>query len=233
MAPVRHSSKISASRAAPSASETAYGMLHDAIVDCTIPPGTRFTQDELETRTGLGKTPVREALQRLVKDGLVRVAPRKGYRVTEVTERDVEELCALRLLVEPRAAVLAAERGLSADQVAALTKLARVGYEVADPASMRAFHRANRAFHATIASACGNARMAQLVDQLLAESQRMIQFGLMLAPHSESAVHDHKALVAALRRKDTRRTRQLVEQEIRATRAMILESLSQAAASAG
>jgi DNA-binding GntR family transcriptional regulator len=212
--------------ATPSATDTAYGMLHDAIVGCTILPGARFTQDELAASTGLGKTPIREALQRLVNDGLVRVAPRKGYAVTEVTERDVEELCAVRLLIEPRAAVLAAERGITRDQLATLTTLARIGYDVADLESMRAFHRANRSLHATIASACGNTRMAQLVDQLLAESQRMIQFGLMLAPHSETAVHDHKALVAALRQKDARRTRQLVEQEVRATRAMILDSLA-------
>jgi DNA-binding GntR family transcriptional regulator len=212
--------------ALPSASEAAYAQLRDEIVLCELAPGDRITESEVARRIGLGKTPVREALRRLMHEGLVLVRPRQSYVVAPITLADVEELCALRLIVEPAAVTLAAGR-LDASRVATLDRLSRVGYDLADPASIRAFHQANRTLHTTIAQASGNARLAALVDQLLVELQRMIQFGLLVHPRSDSgaSVARHVALVNALRRGHATAARQLVEREIRATERMVTESL--------
>jgi DNA-binding GntR family transcriptional regulator len=209
---------------APSASETAYAQLRRGIISCTRAPGERLTESEVAEQMAIGKTPVREALRRLVHEGLVLVHPRKGYLVAPVTLRDVENICGLRFIVEPAAVALAATR-LDTARAAKLEQLCHVGYDVAKPASVRAFHHANRAFHATIAEACGNPRLAALVDQLLVESQRIIQFGMLVYPHSDEAVHSHEALLAALRRRQASAAKRLVEQEIRATERMVIDSL--------
>jgi len=172
----------------------------------------------------LGKTPVREALRQLVHEGLVVVHPRRGYVVAPVTLRDVEDLCGLRLIVEPAAVALAAGR-MDEDTTAALERLCHIGYEVADPVSVHEFHAANRSFHSTIARACGNPRVAALVDQLLVESQRIIQFGMLLQPHSDEAVHSHEALLDALREGNAATARRIVAQEIRDTQRMVIDGL--------
>jgi DNA-binding GntR family transcriptional regulator len=208
----------------PSASATAYARLHEQIVACTRAPGDRLTENDVAEQMHLGKTPVREALRRLVHEGLVLVHPRKGYVVAPVTERDVNEVCGLRLIVEPAAVALAAGR-LDAAHTATLERWCHVGYDVANPKSVRAFHRANRAFHRTIAEACGNKRLARLVGQVLVESHRIIQFGMLRLPRSDDAVRGHEALLDAVRRGDAARARRLVAGEIRATQRMVIESL--------
>lgn len=209
---------------APSASATAYAHLREQIIDCARAPGERLTESEVATQMHLGKTPVREALRQLVHEGLVVVHPRRGYVVAPVTLSDVEDLCGLRLIVEPAAVALAAEH-MDDDVAAALEKLCHIGYEVSDPESVRAFHRVNRSFHSTIARACGNPRLAALIDQLLVESQRIIQFGMLLQPHSDEAVHSHEALLDALKARNASAARRIVAQEIRDTQRMVIDGL--------
>lgn len=216
----------STAKAAPSASAMAYAQLREEIVDCARAPGERLTESDVATRMKMGKTPVREALRQLVHEGLVVVHPRRGYVVAPVTLRDVEDLCGLRLIVEPAAVAMAAER-LDDETTAALEQWCHIGYEVAEPASVRAFHSANRSFHGTIARACGNPRVAALVDQLLVESQRIIQFGMLLQPHSDEAVHSHEALLEALREGNASAARRIVAQEIRDTQKMVIDGLLQ------
>jgi DNA-binding GntR family transcriptional regulator len=207
-----------------SASEIAYVQLRQSIIACERPPGERLTESEVANRMRAGKTPVREALRRLVHEGLVVVRPRQGYAVAPISLRDVEDLCGLRLIVEPAAVTLATGR-LDRARTSALDELCHVGYDVTKPESVRAFLHANRLFHATIADACGNRKLAALVDQLLVESQRIIQFGMLLHPQSQEAVHSHEALLAALRRKRAPEARRLVEEEIHATERMVVESI--------
>ncbi|HEX5435743.1 MAG TPA: GntR family transcriptional regulator [Gemmatimonadaceae bacterium] len=207
-----------------SASATAYHRLREQIIACARAPGERLTEGEVAERMRLGKTPVREALRRLVQEGLVQVLPRRAYVVAPITARDVDDVCGLRLIVEPAAVALAAARMPPGD-IATLERWCHVGYDVANPATVRAFHHANRAFHTTIAESCGNQRLAALVAQLLIESHRVIQFGMLRLPHSDQAVHGHEALVGALRNRDASAARRLVAGEIRATRRMVLDSL--------
>ncbi len=210
----------------PSASTLAYARLRDEIVDCALVPGERLTEGDVAARVRMGKTPVREALRQLVHEGLVAVHPRRGYVVAPVTLSDVEALCGLRLIVEPAAVALAAER-LDEATTTALEKWCHIGYEVANRASVREFHSANRSFHVTIAKACGNPRVAALVDQLLVESQRIIQFGMLLHPHSDEAVHSHEALLEALREGNSSAARRIIAQEIRDTQRMVVDGLLQ------
>jgi DNA-binding GntR family transcriptional regulator len=209
---------------APPASAMAYAKLREEIIDCVRSPGERLTESEVAAQMQLGKTPVREALRQLVHEGLVRVHPRRGYIVSPVTLRDVENLCGLRLIVEPAAVALAAGK-LDDERAAILERWCRVGYEVTDPDSVHKFHMANRAFHATIAQACGNPRLAALVDQMLVESQRLIQFGMLLQPHSDEAVHSHEALLEAVREGNAAAARRIVAQEIRDTQRMVIDGL--------
>jgi DNA-binding GntR family transcriptional regulator len=198
--------------------------LREQIIECTRAPGARLTESDVAEQMRIGKTPVREALRRLVHEGLMLVHPRKGYVVAPITLRDVEDVCGLRLIVEPAAVALAAGR-LDRARTETLEQWCHVGYDVADPKSVRAFHHANRAFHTTIAEACGNRRLAALVAQVLIESHRIIQFGMLRLPHSKEAVRAHEALLRALRRGEAAPARRLVAQEIPATRRMVIESL--------
>jgi DNA-binding GntR family transcriptional regulator len=87
-----------------------YGKLRSAIRNQELRPGDRLREVQLAERLGVSRTPVREALKRLEADGLTRVAPPRGYVVTELTHRRVMELYAMREILAGVAARFAAEQ---------------------------------------------------------------------------------------------------------------------------
>jgi DNA-binding GntR family transcriptional regulator len=87
--------------------ESAYSLLRGKILDCELMPGTPLTEGSVVGRLEIGKTPVREAMRRLVQEGLLRVTPRAGYRVAPVTLKDLDEVFRLRQIAEGASAALA------------------------------------------------------------------------------------------------------------------------------
>lgn len=211
-------------RSAPSLTDEAYTILKDEILDCRLAPGERLTEAAVSTRLEIGKTPTREALRNLVRDGLVQVVPRHGYRITPITLSDVQELFGLRLVVEPASVGLAIAH-LNDTHFSHLERLAEVEYVPGDRKRMREFLHANIEFHYTIALASQNSRIAELVKQLLTESQRLINFGVNHHPQREQTRREHRQLCVALRNRDSNAAQQLAENHLRATQQMVIDSL--------
>lgn len=93
------------------ASEKAYQVLLDEIVDGTLAPGTVLAEVEQAARIGVSRTPLREALSQLRKDGLIEPQAGRGLIVTDISVDDIVELYELRQPLEQQAARLAAVRG--------------------------------------------------------------------------------------------------------------------------
>src|SRR5579872_4621320 len=93
-----------------SQTEQAYDKIKRMIVELALPPGSQFTESKLVSMGTTSKTPIREALVRLQRDGLVESVPRSGYRVTPVTLKDTRNLCEFRRLIECEVAERAATR---------------------------------------------------------------------------------------------------------------------------
>lgn len=88
----------------------AYAALRRDILSCKLVPGALVTEGELMTTYGFGKNSCRIALTRLAHDRLIFARPRRGYQVAPITLKDVEEVFALRVQLEPMAARLAIGR---------------------------------------------------------------------------------------------------------------------------
>jgi DNA-binding GntR family transcriptional regulator len=202
----------------------AYQRLRSAIVECRLAPGQRITEASVAQKLQVGETPAREALRQLVLEGLVRVTPRHGYAVAPISLRDVHELFELRMMIEPAAAALAAGNSSTAC-LTRMKKLSEIGYAPEDQDSVRKFLRANTELHTYIASVSGNRRMAQLLGQLLSESERLIHFGVRSHPQSDRTVTEHRRLLDAFVNKDPKVARQVIEEHVAATRQMVFESL--------
>lgn len=109
--------------------------------------------------------------------------------------------------------------------LARLEKLCRVDYADGRQDSVRRFLRANTDLHAGIARMAGNRRIVKLLIQLLSEGERLINFGMLSHPQSEQTVSEHERLLAALAARDGASARQIMEEHVRATRRMVVESL--------
>lgn len=205
--------------------ERAYDAIKSRVVCLDIAPGAIFTESKMAAELNLGKTPVREALMRLKREGLVEVLARSGYRAAPVTLRDVKELMALRVLLECEAASLAAQAMTDPHQLRSLDELCQVAYDPHDRASISRFLRANTKFHVTIAEAAGNSRLARTLEQLLHELERIFHLGLALTARTQEIVHEHEDLVGAIMRGDAATAREVALAQCQASQKMVLDAL--------
>lgn len=140
-----------------------YERLRQHVISGELPPGTWLRHDELARQLGVSHTPVRGALDRLVTEGLAEHVPYKGVRVIEYSHEEIAELFALRLLLEPIAARLAAHNA----GTKALTELQQIlnqGIEMGQAGDLTGRRELNRRFHAAIHAASQSANLSRLLE---------------------------------------------------------------------
>jgi DNA-binding GntR family transcriptional regulator len=207
-----------------SSADSAYDHLKHLILTSELHPGAELREAALTESTGFGRTPVREALRRLVHEGFVEVRPRQGYRVSVVTLARVRDLFEMRLLLEPTAVELAAERAAQHD-LEALRPLAETVYLPGDARSYEQFLVDNREFHVRVAQAAGNEILARTLRVLLEDMQRLF-FVTFDGRHGASEqLHEHHDLYDALLARDAARARDIVVAQIEESRARVLDAL--------
>jgi DNA-binding GntR family transcriptional regulator len=202
----------------------AYERLLREVIECHLPPGERLTEASVAQRLALGKTPAREALHRLILEGLVIVSPRDGYYVAPITIRDVDEIFQLRKIVESAAAKMAA--GNNTVSHTRLKKLGTMRCRASDPESLRAFVRANTAFHIEIATLSGNRQLSKFIAQLLSASDRFVNLGMTQRPQqAEGTLVQHRKLTAAIIGGDGDAAARIAEEHIEMSHRMVIDGL--------
>src|SRR6184192_4459490 len=109
-----------------SQSEAAYFLIRDRILSLALPPGSLVHEAQLRQELSIGRTPIREALQRLGHEKLVRSVPNRGTFVTDVNITDLARITEVRVVLEGHAARLAAERIGAGDRVTITDLLERL-----------------------------------------------------------------------------------------------------------
>jgi DNA-binding GntR family transcriptional regulator len=195
----------SPARAAPARATTlstdVYLQLRADLLSGRLAPGEKLPADALRQRFGVASSPIREALNRLVSEGLVSLADQKGFRVAPVSEQELRELAEARCWVDGsalREAIGRHDAAWEESLVLALHRLARVErHPSAEPDEARAeWERLHRGFHAALVAGCGNERIARISAQLFDSAER---YRLLAADRIPEACElgEHSALVDA------------------------------------
>jgi len=166
-------------RSGGSLAEAAYQDIRRRVLRCELAPGERVTEAGLVVLTGHSRTPVREALGRLAREGLVRPIPRQGYRVTPVTLGDVEDLFDMWSILGPAVAERAAGRLTAAGRGRMRSAVETDGYDADDAASVDAWLAAMHDAQVAMAEATGNVRLVEAVDRLDADFQRVFRVAFL------------------------------------------------------
>ncbi len=135
--------------------DKAYGRLEELIVTLQLPPGTVLSEVTVAQRLGIGRTPIREALQRLARDGLVNILPRRGVLVSEIDLRAQLRLLEVRRELERLMARGAAERA-TAEERAQFGEIARGMRLAADKVDDIAFMRLDQQLNTLVSAAARN-----------------------------------------------------------------------------
>jgi DNA-binding GntR family transcriptional regulator len=191
--------------------------LRAAVISGQLKPGVVYSAPTLAATFGVSATPVREAMLDLAKEGLVEALRNKGFRITELSSQDLDELTELRMLIEvPTTARLAGR--LSPEALGELRSLAHAIEEGAATGDLIPYLEADREFHLTLLGHAGNRHLVHLVADLRSRARlyglgQLAGTGLLI----ESA-REHTLLVDLLGRGDQAGAESLMRQHIQHVR---------------
>jgi DNA-binding GntR family transcriptional regulator len=199
-------------------SRTVADWLAGRIVAGEEPPGARLIETKLATQAGVSRSPVREALRILAVEGLVEVVPRLGAQVALVGPADVRELYACRMLLEPRAAGLAAEAVTDAGLQELDAIRAAMERAVFDEDPKR-FLTDNIAYFRALLAHCPNATLRELVELTWGKARRYWSIFARLPQYGRGSLEQHlllhQAVHARERKNAEREDRAILERALR------------------
>ncbi|MDR3515087.1 MAG: GntR family transcriptional regulator [Azospirillaceae bacterium] len=179
----------------------AYGLIREMIATGALDARSALSERGLAEALGIGRTPVREAIKALTRDGLLSVSPMRGTFVRSLSLADLREIHEIRQALEGAAAFHAAQRGPS-------PALRRAAADLAAVAAPECFdvdeaQRIGWRFHQALFDATGNRRLTQMYETLRAQSGLALQ-GMpgYDAARSRQAIQEHLQIFAAVDARD-------------------------------
>ncbi|MER5741709.1 GntR family transcriptional regulator [Streptomyces sp. NPDC059913] len=165
--------------------------LRAALISGELRPGVIYSAPALAADFGVSATPVREAMLDLAREGLVEAVRNKGFRVTELTEQDLDDFTELRVMIEVPTVGRIARMGKTAE-LEALRPLARAIVEAAAEHDILGYLEADRRFHLELLGLAGNRRLVEEVGNLRKRSRlfglnRLDASGLLVQSAEEHA----------------------------------------------
>lgn len=201
--------------------------LRDAITRGAFPPGAQLGEVDLAARLGVSRGPLREAMQRLVQEGLLRGERHRGLFVVELGLADVHDIYAARLVVEQAAAGMIL-RGGRPDAVPALTEAQQAIVAAAASGDPVRLADADQQFHTTLVRMSGSQRLERMALTLLAETRMCLMALQATRPAPEQLVVEHQGLLDAVAAGDGVRLSDLLAEHMRDAVARIEADLAEA-----
>ncbi len=186
------------------ASDTALRELRRMIITLELEPGEAITEESLGAHLKVSRTPIREALQQLVREHLVVATPHRGVSVATLNLTDFFAMLEATEAVDATLMRLAAKR-LTDAQLTELDELLRLSDEAEAAGDFEQVVELDFTFHNVIAGASSNHFLIEFHDTLHRLSTRFVFLGFKRAGTATGAIADHRAMVAALRARDADR----------------------------
>ncbi len=175
-----------------------YIKLKQAITDGVFPSGSRLVESELAERLKVSRTPVREALQRLAREGLVTVLPRKGVVVESLSLPGLEEVFLLREVLEGLAGSLAAQR-ITDEELRELGRIVDESHKAAEENDTENAIRLNSEFHSMIIAAARSPRLAELLNVVMGQISSYRRISMSGPGRPKTAADEHAKILQALK----------------------------------
>jgi DNA-binding GntR family transcriptional regulator len=193
-------------------SDKAYQLIRQKIITLELPPLAAIDEQALMEDLQLGRTPIREALQRLSSEGLIFSAPRRGMFVADISITDLQQIFELRLVLEGFCARLAAQRATQ-EQLSQMAEIVGELEHVPDGDS-RALMVIDERFHEVLYEAADNEFLSDILNRLHALSFRLWYLVLERLGDVRPAMEQHIEITDALRARDEGKAEELLQQHI-------------------
>jgi DNA-binding GntR family transcriptional regulator len=193
-------------------SDKAYHLIRHKIITLELPPLSAIDEQVLMQDLQLGRTPIREALQRLAVEDLVFFAPRRGIFVSDISITDLQKIFEARLVLEGFCARLAAQRA-TPEQLAEMDSVVRALDQV-KPGDSRALMAIDERFHEALYEAADNEFIADTAKRLHALSFRLWYLVLDRLGNVRAAMDQHVEIADAVKAGDAPKAEAIIQRHI-------------------
>lgn len=190
-----------------------FNALRSAIITGKLPPGERLMEIKLATELRVSRTPVREAIRKLEREGLVITTARKGAEVAPINEKDLKEVLEVRKALESLACQIASQK-ITNEQVAQLREMNRSILEAIEDKDTEAITQRDIEFHEVIYVITENSRLINMLHQL---KEHVLRYRLQYIKdmkNKKAIVEEHEKIINALEAHSVRLSRREIERHI-------------------
>ncbi|MDO5100284.1 MAG: GntR family transcriptional regulator [Eubacteriales bacterium] len=182
--------------------DVVFATIRDAIIKGALKPGERLREITLAKKLGVSRTPVREAIRKLELEGLVKMVPRKGAEVAEMSVKNIQDVLVIRRVLEELAVRIAC-RCINEEQLAKLDEVGREFESLYGKADdLNAAAKADVHFHELIYESTNNPRLIHILSNLREQIYRYRLEYLKVDRAHEVLVEEHRRILEALRERD-------------------------------
>ena len=173
--------------------------LRDSIVNGSLEPGSQLSEVELATTFGVSRGPVREALQRLIQEGLVRSEPHRGVFVPILSEDDVRDIYLARNALETSAVQHIIDIGRGEQAAEELDQLVKLMADAAAADDWESVGRFDLEFHTALVAATGSERLQRMFGTVISETRLCL--GVLTAADARGdLVEEHRQIATMIRK---------------------------------
>jgi DNA-binding GntR family transcriptional regulator len=211
-------------------SEQAFAQLRHAVLAGAFEPGAKLKIDELQGSFGFSSSPLREALNRLSQEGLVKADDRKGFRVAPISREDLADITHMRLLVDVAALREAMQHGDDAWEaaiVAAAHRLSKVESQLSDGPKVLndTWSGLHRDYHLALLAACPSQRQRALCASFFDQAERYRRYSARHRVALHNKTKEHRRLMDAVLKRDIDTACVLLAEHIRSTQSNVEAAL--------
>ena len=204
--------------------EKTYKAIKQAIISYEVKPGEPLAEEQIANKLGVSRTPVREALKELQKEGLVKMIYRKGAFVADISSEDVEEIFLLREILECAAVKIAIPRLKEEDLIEMESLFNSISKDI-EMKNYKDIFDTDIKLHSLIVDTAGNRRLSKFLNILNGQVQRMRILSATAPGRLNKSLQEHKDILEALKKRDTGLAEQRLKHHIRNIKNNILEVL--------
>ncbi len=193
--------------------DVVFEAMREAILTQVLRPGERLMEIQLAEDMGVSRTPVREAIKKLVAEGFVTLTPRKGAQVAELSLDDVRELYEIRSGLEVLACGLAAERA-SKEEIEEIVRYVSKTSEELYSQNVAGIVQIDIGFHDLVYKATHNGRLLSILLNISAQVYRIRASSIQLPGRKEESLLEHRQIAEAISARDVSLARKLAQKHI-------------------
>jgi DNA-binding GntR family transcriptional regulator len=215
----------------PPLAEQAFQRLRRDVLDGSYVAGAKLKVEDLRTAYGLSNSPLREALNRLAQEGLVRSDERRGFRVADLSREDLADITRMRVMLDVpalREAIAFGDDRWEAEIVAAYHRLEKVEGRLGDGAVILddEWTQVHRAFHLALLAACPSQRQLAWSASLFDQAERYRRFSARYRKVSRRKINEHHRILDATLSRDADTACVLLEAHIQGTEKNVAAALN-------